>query len=260
MPTMKKPSIILLAGKWDTTAIVYNFLQQHFHIEKVILEDGVPKKEFLKKRISKLGWLTVGGQVFFQLLVAKPLRMLSKNRIAEIIKGYSLDQTEIPQEKILSVSSVNGVECLQALQQLSPAVVVVHGTRIIAKKILQGVSCPFVNIHAGITPRYRGSHGAYWALANNDKENCGVTVHFVDAGIDTGNIIAQEKIPFTKRDNFATYSYLQLAVGLQLLQKSLAALLSGEKIEGVKNNMDSALWHHPTLTGYLIKRLTRKVK
>jgi hypothetical protein len=49
-------------------------------------------------------------------------------------------------------------------------------------------------------------------------------------------------------------------VGLQLLQKSLAALLRGEKIEGVKNNMDSALWHHPTLTGYLIKRLTRKVK
>lgn len=257
---MTKPSIILLAGKWDTTPLVYNFLQNQFNVEAVIVEEGVPRKEFLKKRIKKLGWFTVGGQVLFQLLVAKPLRKFSQSRIEEIVQQYGLHWTPIPESKIHPVLSVNSQESLTAIQQLAPAVVVVHGTRIISKKILQAVSCPFVNIHAGITPRYRGSHGAYWALANNDKENCGVTVHFVDAGIDTGNIIAQEKIPFTKRDNFATYSYLQLAVGLQLLQKSLAAFFSGEKLEGIKNNLDSALWHHPTITGYLIKRLTKKVK
>lgn len=254
------PSIILLAGKWDTTAIVYNYLQQQFNVEKIILEESVPKKEFLKKRIKKLGWFTVGGQVLFQLLIAKPLGLLSKSRITQIIHEYNLNQAQIPQEKILHVPSVNGTESLQALQHLSPALVVVHGTRIISKKILQGVSCPFINIHAGITPRYRGSHGAYWALANNDSENCGVTVHFVDAGIDTGNIIAQERIPYTKKDNFATYSYLQLAVGLQLLQKSLVAYFRGEQIEGFKNDLNSALWHHPTLGGYLLKRITKKVK
>jgi folate-dependent phosphoribosylglycinamide formyltransferase PurN len=257
---MQKPRIILLAGKWDTTAIVYNFLQQDFEVEKVVLEEGVSRKEFLKKRAKKLGWSTVAGQVLFQMLIAKPLRKFSSERIDEIIKAYQLHTTAIPPEKIIPVSSVNAPESLAALQQLAPDVVVVHGTRIIAKKILQSVTCPFINIHAGITPRYRGSHGAYWALANNDKENCGVTVHFVDAGIDTGNIIAQERIPLTGKDNFATYSYLQLAVGLQLLLKALAAHFRGEKIGGIKNNLNSTLWHHPTLTGYLLKRLTKKVK
>jgi folate-dependent phosphoribosylglycinamide formyltransferase PurN len=257
---MQKPHIILLAGKWETTAMVYHFLQQHFEVEKIILEEGVPRKEFLKRRAKKLGWTTVAGQVLFQLLIAKPMQRFSSGRITEIEAAYGLDKTSIPHEKIIPVSSVNAPESLIALQQQSPAVVVVHGTRIIAKKILQSVDCPFINIHAGITPRYRGSHGAYWALFNNDKENCGVTVHFVDAGIDTGNIIAQEKIPLTEKDNFTTYPYLQLAVGLQLLQKALMAFFGGEKIGGITNNLDSALWHHPTLTGYLLKRLTNKVK
>ena len=41
-------------------------------------------------------------------------------------------------------------------------------------------------MHAGITPQYRGVHGGYWAVVNNDPEHCGVTIHFVDKGIDTG--------------------------------------------------------------------------
>jgi folate-dependent phosphoribosylglycinamide formyltransferase PurN len=256
---MQKQRIILLAGRWETTAIVYNFLQQQFEVEKVILEEGVSRKDFLKRRIKKLGWFTVGGQILFQLLVSKPLRIFSGQRIEEILRIYALDTAPIPEEKIIPVSSVNAHESLSALQQLSPSLVVVHGTRIIAKKILQEVSCPFINIHAGITPRYRGSHGAYWALANNDKENCGVTVHLVDAGIDTGTILFQQSIEITDKDNFITYPYLQLAEGLQLLKKAILQLMGGE-LKTVSNQLDSALWHHPTLWGYLLKRVRKGVR
>ena len=257
---MQKPKLILLAGKWDTTAIVYNFLQKDFEVEKVILEDGVPLKEFLRKRIKKFGWLKVIGQMLFQVLVSKPLRMFSSSRIEEILAKFRLHRNEIPKEKLILVSSVNSAESLSALQHLAPAVVVVHGTRIISKKILENVACPFINIHAGITPRYRGSHGAYWALVNKDRQNCGVTVHFVDEGIDTGNIISQEKIPLTERDNFSTYPYLQLAIGLQLLKVALEKFFSGEKLEGLKNNLSSALWFHPTLSIYIWNRMKSGIK
>lgn len=256
---MQKPSIILLAGKWDTTAIVYNFLQQRFCVVRVIVEDSVSRKEFLKKRAKKLGWLTVGGQVLFQLLIAKPQRWLSTNRIREIIQSEQLDTNEIPVEKLLPVSSVNAPETIAALQQLAPAVVVVHGTRIIGKKVLQQVNCPFINIHAGITPRYRGSHGAYWALANNDKENCGVTVHFIDAGIDTGNVLAQTTIRHTSKDNFVTYPYLQLAEGLKLLEGVIRKMEKREE-SCIMPNLDSALWHHPTLWGYCWKWITKGIR
>lgn len=251
--------IVLLAGKWDTTPIVYHFLQQHYHVDKVIIEDGVPRKEFLRKRVKKLGIVNVMGQVLFKLMIAKPLNKFSQNRVSDIKKGYQLDSSSIPKQHLIEVSSVNASECLDQLKVLQPDLVIVHGTRIISKRILQGTNAMFINIHAGITPRYRGSHGAYWALANNDKENCGVTVHLVDAGIDTGNILAQTIIPYTKQDNFVTYPYLQLAEGLKLLKKVIEKLEREER-PVVKNDLDSALWHHPTLWSYLWKRITKGIK
>jgi len=76
-------------------------------------------------------------------------------------------------------------------QASHPDVVVVNGTRIIAEKVLHSVPATFLNTHSGITPLYRGAHGGYWALVKKDRANCGVTIHVVDAGIDTGGIVTK---------------------------------------------------------------------
>ncbi len=75
----------------------------------------------------------------------------------------------------------------------------------------------------------------------------------------TGNILAQATIPYTAKDNFITYPYLQLAEGLQLLKTVIEEMKKGER-PAVKNDLNSALWHHPTLWGYLWKRISRGVK
>jgi methionyl-tRNA formyltransferase len=256
---MEFRKIVLLAGEGDTTDTVYHFLKQHVAVKQVIIEESVVRREFLKKRIKKLGWFSVGGQILFQLVIAKPMAMASKKRIAEILERYNLSTNEIPAAEVVRVSSVNSDECLQTLQTLQPELVIVHGTRVISKKILQQIPAIFINIHAGITPRYRGSHGAYWALVNDDAENCGVTVHLVDAGIDTGNILAQKIIPVTSRDNFITYPYLQLAEGLYLL-RDVMEQLKKDTLRPAKNSLDSALWHHPTLWRYIYNRIKKKVK
>jgi folate-dependent phosphoribosylglycinamide formyltransferase PurN len=255
----KYNKIVLLAGDWDTTPVVFHFLREQLSVEKVIVEEGVSRKEFLKKRIKKLGWTTVFGQVLFQVFIGKVLSKRSAARIQAILKQYQLDPRPIPATEKKQVSSVNSEECLAYLRELQPDLVIVHGTRIISKKILNGVPATFLNIHAGITPRYRGSHGAYWALVNGDTEHCGVTVHLVDAGIDTGNILYQGRIPLTARDNFATYPYLQLAEGLLLLKKAVADISEG-RMTARKNQLDSALWHHPTIWGYLYNRLRRGIR
>jgi folate-dependent phosphoribosylglycinamide formyltransferase PurN len=256
---MDAKRIVLLAGEYDSATLVYHSINDRTPLVRMVQEAPVAKKEFLRKRIKKLGWITVGGQVLFQALIAKPMGVLAKGRIGDILEEYGLKATAVPQDAVTHVSSVNSDECLRVLQELRPDLVVVHGTRIISKKILQGVPCPFLNIHAGITPRYRGSHGAYWALANGDAEHCGVTVHFVDPGIDTGNILFQKVIAVTKKDNFITYPYLQLGEGLRLLEKAIDGYFDGT-LQPVRNPLNSALWHHPTLWGYLRTRLSRGVR
>jgi methionyl-tRNA formyltransferase len=133
-------------------------------------------------------------------------------------------------------------------------VVVVNGTRIISKHILESCNAVFINTHAGITPRYRGTHGGYWALTENNLANCGVTVHLVDPGIDTGSILGQATFEPVESSNFTTYPYMQLAKGLPLLAKAVDDVLHGCLKPLKREDLDSKLWHHPTAWGYLFHR------
>src|SRR6476661_642756 len=210
--------IVILGGPKLSTILLYNSLKKDYPNLRVVMQAAPDKKNMLMRRIKKLGFPTVVGQVMFQLSVPKLLSISSKDRIAEIKREYELDDTPIPEEKIIRVQSVNDDHCRESLQALHPDVVLVSGTSIIGKKTLESVSCPFINTHAGITPKYRGVHGAYWALANGDQSNCGVTVHLVDTGIDTGGILFQKCIPYTDKDNFTTYPLLQQAEGIRLMK------------------------------------------
>ena len=256
---MNNRDIVLLAGRGVTTNILYNALNKDFSIHSIILEEGVRKKEFLKKRIRHLGFRKVSGQVLFQLSVVRLLHFFSAKRKKEILDEFKLEDSPLPNRKIINVNSVNDKECITALQKINPAIVVVIGTRIISKEVLNCIGAKFVNIHAGITPRYRNVHGAYWALVNNDKDNCGVTVHLVDHGIDTGSVLYQTKISITSKDNFITYPLLQLAEGIIYLKKALHDIFE-EKVVIKKGTVDSKIWHHPTLYQYLYQRIVHNKK
>ena len=106
---------------------------------------------------------------------------------------------------------------------------------------------------------YRGVHGGYWALVNNDRENCGVTVHLVDAGIDTGDLLFQARIHPTGKDNFITYPLLQTAAALELLTRAVTEGLQSRLQPQVASG-HSRLWYHPTIGQYVYNRLVKRVK
>jgi len=253
--------IVILAGNGPSTSVVYNRISERYAVVKVLIEDGVSRKGFLKKRIRKLGVLTVIGQVMFMALVVPFLKHSSAARIRDICREYGLDTADAYQQsdKCMHISSVNSEDCRQLLRELKPDLVIVNGTRIIGRKTLSCIPAPFINMHMGITPKYRGAHGAYWALYNGDPQNAGVTVHFVDEGIDTGGIIHQQRIHPGKSDNFVTYPYLQLGVGVALELQAIEELSRGE-CRAIDNDLPSHLYSHPTLLQYLAARVFRHVK
>lgn len=257
---MDNKKIVMLAGKGSSTNILYNALKDEFAISTVILEEPIKKTEFLKKRIKKLGLGTVLGQILFQFIIVKALNLTSSKRKKEILEAYHLDDSAIPEGKIIHVNSVNDDDCLRRLQNEQPGIVIVNGTRIISKKILNSVQTAFINMHVGITPKYRGVHGGYWALANNDIENLGVTIHLVDNGIDTGSILYQKNIAPGKADNFVTYPLLQLAEGIPLMKKALQDIANNSLSFRQEGRDESKLWYHPTIIQYLYYRLKKGIK
>lgn len=246
--------VVILAGPGESTDILFHALDTEFGVYRIIVETPVSQQQLLKRRAEKLGYATVAGQILFKLLVAGPLSRSSQSRLQGIKKQAQLNDQPLPEDRVIRVSSVNSPECIAQLQALQPDVIVVNGTRIIAKKVLTSVPCKFINTHAGITPLYRGVHGGYWALASNDPQHCGVSVHLVDPGIDTGAIIAQAIIQPTTEDNFVTYPLLQLAAGLPLLKQAVRDALFGEiRLQPAPEGI-SRLWSHPTLAEYISNR------
>ncbi|MBQ9737093.1 MAG: formyl transferase [Clostridia bacterium] len=256
---MKK--IVMLCKKGDSTYIVYNKLSEEIEIAKVIVEDDVPRREFLKRRIKKYGWFTVLGQIAFVGAVVPILKKRSEERKREILHKYnaSVDDKKFFDSNPLYVDSVNDAECIAALKNLKPDIVVVNGTRIISKEVLNCIDAKFINMHAGITPKYRGAHGAYWALYNDDRENAGVTVHFVDKGIDTGSILYQSTIPISEKDNFVTYPILQTCVGAQDELRAIKDIIN-DKVLCKNNDLPSGLYSHPTIFQYIWKRIFNKIR
>ncbi|MBI2678092.1 MAG: formyl transferase [Candidatus Koribacter versatilis] len=261
--TPKQKTLVLLTRPGDYGRIVHNFLAQRFPFNAVVYEAPGSSWELARRRVERLGlWHTL-GQIAFRAGVFPLLALGARARIAELMREHGLATAPVPKEvETIHVPSVNSSACLAALERLKPDVVIVAGTRILSEQALAAVpGAAFVNIHAGITPLYRGVHGAYWALAENDAAHCGVTVHLVDKGIDTGGILAQAQVVPTHRDNFATYGLLQTAAGLALLRDEvLARLLAGDRSTRRAPAGASRLWSHPTAWQYLRTRLARGVR
>ncbi|MDC1208359.1 methionyl-tRNA formyltransferase [Litorivicinus sp.] len=83
-----------------------------------------------------------------------------------------------------------------------------------------------INCHAGKLPFYRGRNILNWALINDEKE-FGITVHYVDEGIDTGDIIRQECFSITDQDDYSTLRERAYDGCAELLAQSIEDLRSG---------------------------------
>ena len=234
--------------------MVYHRLASHFGPFPAIIEQPVSRMALLRNRARKLGHGSTLSQLVFMTAIRPLLSMAARDRLREIIAENRMNDNPIPEAQLQQVSSVNAPETLAALRAALPKVVIVNGTRIIARRILESVSAVFINTHAGITPKYRGAHGGYWALLNNDPSRCGVTVHLVDPGIDTGPIVAQATIAPNTRDSFVTYPYLQLAAALPLLVDAVGKALD-DTLETKTASGDSAVWYHPGALQYLAGRV-----
>jgi methionyl-tRNA formyltransferase len=248
--------VVLLATDGDSTRICYQALRTRFADVAVVLEQPISRWQLLRGRLRSAGIVSVAGQLLFMTLALPLLRHAGRARSAAICDAAGLNAGELP-PAAHRIGSVNTPAARDLLRALDPAVVVVNGTRIIGRQTLAAVQAPFINMHAGITPLYRGVHGGYWAMAEGRPELAGTTVHTVDVGIDTGAIIDQSRIEITPADNFATYPYLHIAAGVPMLLAAVDRALAGNLQTKAPPPLPSRLRYHPTLWGYLSGRVTK---
>jgi methionyl-tRNA formyltransferase len=83
-----------------------------------------------------------------------------------------------------------------------------------------------VNVHGGLLPQYRGGHVTQWAIINAERE-LGVTLHYIDEGVDTGPVIAERRFALDDADDAYTVGARLCEVGSQLLTAWWPRLIDG---------------------------------
>jgi methionyl-tRNA formyltransferase len=90
----------------------------------------------------------------------------------------------------LKPATINDAAEVQLMAGLKPDIVLVYGTGILKDGIIGAFEGRIINIHLGLSPYYRGSGTNFWPLVNREPEYVGATILQLDAGIDTGPVIA----------------------------------------------------------------------
>jgi methionyl-tRNA formyltransferase len=94
----------------------------------------------------------------------------------------------------------------------------VHSLYVVNAEVLESVRIGCFNVHPGPLPRYAGLNAPCWAIYRGEPEH-GVTVHWMEAGIDTGLIAYQALFPITSDDTGFSLSARCASQGLALMRK-----------------------------------------
>jgi folate-dependent phosphoribosylglycinamide formyltransferase PurN len=249
--------IVALTNGSPQSWIVLNGITAAYGPITVLQEEAEPKRQLVRRRMKSQGLLPVVGQVGFVVL-QKLLQPFRQKRIAEILEVTGSNPAPDAACNITHVTSLNAMESLALLQSLQPDVIVVYGTRILGPALLSAIKVPIINFHSGLNPKYRGQAGGYWALAMGDAAHAGVTVHLVDRGVDTGDVLYHGIFSATEQDSFPTYFYLQAAALRPLAVKAVADALA-QSLKPFRPDLPSQLFFMPTLWSYLVTGLTKGV-
>lgn len=137
--------------------------------------------------------------------------------------------------KIMQPERVNGEGSIREIKSLTPDLFILAGyNRILKKELISVPPLGAINLHGGKLPEYRGVAPINWQIINGETTG-GCAILFVDEGIDTGDIIAQELYEITEEDTAATILEKTLELFPRLLLAVVNDLEQG-RVTRVKQN------------------------
>jgi len=124
--------------------------------------------------------------------------------------------------------NANDPRFLAMLKRLEPDLFVsMYYGRLFSPEALAVPRIGCVNLHPSLLPKGRGQGPSTWPIVNGDAET-GQTIHWLDEGIDTGDVIAQKTVPIDREDGSASLGRRLLQAGVDLFMETWPLIESGK--------------------------------
>ncbi len=179
--------------------------------------------------------LVIRNKVYDILSCFFPLkRCYSLKRLA---KKYSIP--------LYFTCNINSGDFLEFVSKLQPDLIISSQGQIIGSELLRIPRKGIINKHAGLLPKYRGIYPVFWAMMNNEKR-IGITVHFVNEGIDAGDIIIQEALEIGSDDTFESIYERVIRKTPDLLLKAVDLIKKDGSVLKKNDTSEASYYSYPT--------------
>ena len=194
------------------------------------------KESFLKKVLVTK---KIFGLHFFMYYAVKFMKSkLFEKSVKLVLKDFDIPLIEIK-------GSINSATNIERIRSFQPDLLVsILGNQIFKKPLLELAPKGCINLHTSLLPKYRGLMPSFWVLKNNEK-NTGVSVFYVDEGIDSGPIIIQQKVEIANRTQQQLIKHTK-QIGMECILRAIDLINDNDVRLIVNNPMDKTYFSFPT--------------
>jgi folate-dependent phosphoribosylglycinamide formyltransferase PurN len=216
---------------------------------------GLPLK-YIQQSAKKRGvGRTIGqvlGRLVYRLVNGRSDREKLQQIFPEAQIRAALSSWKGPRHVTRSFGDQATISWISGLQ---PDVLVAHTGSWVTKKVRE---LPRKQVciggHPGLIPRYRGSHSAFWAIYHAHPEDVGCSVFWLAAGVDSGDLIVQERLPLEPGDSYFTLGWKGMKRIAELQAQVLTDFDRGIPIPRHPHASipEGSEYHVPTLWEYVV--------
>lgn len=166
--------------------------RREIEVGAVIVETVTEPKRSISEKIRRSvkydGWLATVKK----LPILRSRRTKSEGHFGpEDRLRTVVDRNSIP---FYAVENYHLPQSIELIRSINADLGVIWGTNIVKRSVFSVPRLGSINLHQGHAPYYRGGPTVFWELMNNE-DRIGITVHFVEEKVDTGDIVAQDFVP-----------------------------------------------------------------
>jgi len=250
----QKINVVILMNRFHVGAniLLNKIINDHnIEIRAILIRDvwkGSKKRKNSNPFIAFWNWGSKTGYYFLFGLAVLTIIYFVKLLIIEILligilfkeRNYFKTTNRLAKDnkiKIHKINDINDKDTETLIKNLNPDVLLSNNYHQIIKKNILGIAkYGAINIHPGKLPLYRGMLPHFWNMVHKEDEG-GVTLHYMDPGVDTGQIIMEDKFKIDKNDSFYQVWTKTALSGSKILKKYFKKLRNNHIIpkKNIKN-------------------------
>jgi hypothetical protein len=227
----------------------------------VIRENAQQQRNRIRRELKRVGYLrfldVLGYRLYHRSILHHRDLQYERQSLNNMAQAYRPLPPDVP---IIETDRPNSSQARDFLQNAQPELVIARCKVILKPEIFQIPRLGTYVMHPGICPEYRNAHGCFWALAENDLKNVGMTLLRIDKGIDTGPVYGYFSHPYDEcAESHIVIQHRTVFDNLDQIRDKLLEIEKGIATPLDTSERKSGNWGQPWLTRYLRwKRAARK--